>query len=187
MHLTNEPEAIVLEALEHINTGKILDLGSGEGRHALLLAEKGFDVHAVDISEDSIKKLRKEAESRGLSIKAEVADLTKIKLDDFYDMVICSYINHHLSTNESMYMIDEIKTHTNKDGLNVIAAITKNNDFSGEEMLTDRYFPETQELNNLYKDWKVIEYREEEPKTKIKKGKTEDTYDLAAFIIAQKQ
>lgn len=182
----HEPESIVVEALKHINTGKILDIGSGEGRHALFLAEKGFDVHAIDISEESIKKLREQAEKRGLEIKAEVADLTRIQLDNFYDMIICSYVNHHLSTNEALFMVDEIKIHTNHGGLNIIAAFTKNSDLFGEDITTDRYFPETQELGTLYNDWEILEHREEESKAKVIHDDGSSMYNLASFLIAKK-
>jgi SAM-dependent methyltransferase len=36
-------------------TGKILDVGCGAGSHALYLQEKGFDVTAIDISENAVK------------------------------------------------------------------------------------------------------------------------------------
>ena len=39
----------------HIEYGKILDLACGKGRHAYHLAEKGFDVVGIDLSEHSIK------------------------------------------------------------------------------------------------------------------------------------
>ena len=182
-----EPSSIVVEALKHINTGKILDLGAGEGRHALFLAEKGFDVHAIDISEVGIAKLRAQAEKKGLKIKTEVADLTQIHLEDFYDMIICSYINHHFSKNESLFMFDEIKQHTNHGGLNVIATFTKEGDFFNENPTTDRYFPETQEVSGLYKDWKILEYREEESGEKHTYPNGRPILSLAAFLIAQKQ
>jgi SAM-dependent methyltransferase len=40
--------------------GKVLDVGCGAGSHALYLQEKGFDVTAIDISENAVKacKLR---------------------------------------------------------------------------------------------------------------------------------
>lgn len=183
-----EPDSIVVEALKHINTGKILDLGAGEGRHALFLAEKGFDVHAVDISEVGIKKLREQAEKRGLDIKAEIADLAEFRIDDFYDMIICSYVNHHLSVQEALFMIDDIKLHTNHGGLNVIATFTKDGDFFEENQLTDRYFPETQELSSLYKDenWQIIEYREEKTVAKQKHPDGRSMLNFAALLIAKK-
>ena len=42
--------------------GKVLDVGCGAGSHALYLQEKGFDVTAIDISENAIKA----CELRGL-------------------------------------------------------------------------------------------------------------------------
>lgn len=39
----------------------MLDVACGKGRHSLQLAEKGFDVTGIDLSEDSIKKALEEA------------------------------------------------------------------------------------------------------------------------------
>jgi tellurite methyltransferase len=36
----------------------VLDMGCGEGRNALYLAERGFNVTAIDISAAGIKKLK---------------------------------------------------------------------------------------------------------------------------------
>ncbi len=44
-------------ALTHCQ-GKILDVGAGAGAHALYLSEKGFDIHAIDISELAIEHLK---------------------------------------------------------------------------------------------------------------------------------
>jgi tellurite methyltransferase len=54
---------------------KVLDLACGRGRHALLLASAGFDVHAIDRNPDAIAFLRATAERLHLSITARVVDL----------------------------------------------------------------------------------------------------------------
>ena len=53
-----EPTQIVKSLLKYKKLGKVLDLGAGEGRNSIFLAEKGFDVTAIDISEIGINKLK---------------------------------------------------------------------------------------------------------------------------------
>ncbi len=45
---TNPVHSEVLEAMQIVKPGKALDLGCGQGRNALFLAQQGFDVTAVD-------------------------------------------------------------------------------------------------------------------------------------------
>lgn len=54
---------------------KVLDVACGRGRHSLLLASAGFDVHAIDRNPDAIAFLRSTAERLRLSINAEAVDL----------------------------------------------------------------------------------------------------------------
>ena len=53
--------------------GKVLDVGCGAGSHALYLQEKGFDVTAIDISENAIKA----CELRGLK-NCKVSDVLNL-------------------------------------------------------------------------------------------------------------
>ncbi len=45
--------------LQAIPAAKILDVACGKGRHSIHLAQKGFDVTGIDLSEDSIKEALK--------------------------------------------------------------------------------------------------------------------------------
>ena len=56
--------------------GKVLDVGCGAGSHALYLQEKGFDVTAIDISENAIKA----CELRGLK-NCKVSDVLDLDTD----------------------------------------------------------------------------------------------------------
>ena len=55
--------------------GRVLDVACGRGRHALWLAARGFDVHAVDRSAESIAALRHEATRPGIRLAVELMDL----------------------------------------------------------------------------------------------------------------
>lgn len=54
---------------------RVLDLASGPGRHALLAAEHGADVVAVDSDAASLAVLEREAQRRRLSVKCLHMDL----------------------------------------------------------------------------------------------------------------
>lgn len=55
--------------------GKVLDVACGRGRHALLMAGAGFEVHAIDGNPAAIDFLKGAAERLQLSIDARVVDL----------------------------------------------------------------------------------------------------------------
>lgn len=71
-----------LAANAHLMSGRrVLCLAEGEGRNAVFLAQRGFDVHAVDLSAVGLTKARALAAERGTAITTEVADLGAIVLD----------------------------------------------------------------------------------------------------------
>jgi len=54
---------------------RVLDLACGPGRHALLAAERGADVVAVDSDASSLAVLQREAQRRRLNLKSLHMDL----------------------------------------------------------------------------------------------------------------
>jgi SAM-dependent methyltransferase len=55
--------------------GRALCLAEGEGRNAVYLAEQGYDVVAVDASQQGMAKAQRLAAERGVRIETQVADL----------------------------------------------------------------------------------------------------------------
>jgi SAM-dependent methyltransferase len=83
----NKPsDEFVPVALRWKEQGKqtVLDIGCGRGRHALFLAELGFDVTATDISPEGIEQLQKEAKKRKLDgkIKTFVGDMLELPFEN---------------------------------------------------------------------------------------------------------
>lgn len=54
---------------------RALDVACGSGRHALLLAAAGLEVHAIDRDAAAIEALRAAAGQLGLALRAEVRDI----------------------------------------------------------------------------------------------------------------
>ncbi len=72
-----EPARVVCENAHLLpSRGQALEVACGLGANALLLARRGLTVTAWDLSPVAIDRLRRRAESEGLSLRAEVRDVT---------------------------------------------------------------------------------------------------------------
>ena len=69
------PDPWLLKILPLLPRGRALDLASGRGRNALFLAEQGFTVLAVDVSEEALAQLGREAARRNLPVEVRRLDL----------------------------------------------------------------------------------------------------------------
>jgi len=69
-----EPNAFLVEHVSML-IGPVLSLAEGEGRNAVFLAMRGFNVHGVDGSDVGLAKAQSLARARGAQIQTEVADL----------------------------------------------------------------------------------------------------------------
>lgn len=64
-----------VEYLRIPSGGKVLCLAEGEGRNAVFLAQQGYKVTAIDLSEVGLNKALKLASENGVHISTQVADL----------------------------------------------------------------------------------------------------------------
>lgn len=70
-----------------INSGKVLDLGTGPGTQAIALAKKGFRVIGTDISEAAIIQADSKAKEEGLDITFRQDDIFNSYLNQEFDFV----------------------------------------------------------------------------------------------------
>jgi SAM-dependent methyltransferase len=83
------------EVVADVPAGRALDLGCGEGGDALWLAEHGWRVKAVDISETALTRAANEARARGLldRIEFEQHDLSDSFPDGTYDLISAQFLH----------------------------------------------------------------------------------------------
>jgi SAM-dependent methyltransferase len=87
------PNCFVAEELAALPPGRAIDLGTGEGRNAIWLAERGFTVTAVDFSRVGLARAAGLAAGRGVSVDWVHADLLGYQpTPDGYDLVLIAYI-----------------------------------------------------------------------------------------------
>lgn len=74
------PNDFLKEKFDRLTSGSVLCLAEGEGRNAVWLAQQGVKVTAVDSSEVGLKKARRLAQERGVSITTLHVDLKDFEI-----------------------------------------------------------------------------------------------------------
>jgi tellurite methyltransferase len=91
----SEPEPVVtalMPAMKQRGALRVLDVGTGIGRHALAYARFGFDVTATDASSTGLDRLVESAQAGDLQVDARLAPFTELPLED-------SSVDHVLAWN----------------------------------------------------------------------------------------
>ena len=73
---TAEPNRFLVAEVAGLEPGRALDVGTGEGRNAVWLAEQGWRVTGVDFSAVGLEKARHLATARGVEVEWVLADLS---------------------------------------------------------------------------------------------------------------
>lgn len=98
------------------NSKSILELGSGTGKHAYLLAEAGYQILGIERSVDMVEIANQKKNEK---VKFQIADITNFKTDQTFDVATSLFhVISYLTTNESLIAtFNNVKTHLNKNGL----------------------------------------------------------------------
>ena len=89
------PSAFLEAWIDRIPVGRAIDIACGAGRNALYLANRGFEVDAVDISGEALDRARGTARQMGLAVDWLEHDLEeRLELASSYQLiVIVRYVN----------------------------------------------------------------------------------------------
>lgn len=91
---TAEPNQFLVAEVVSLVPGRALDVGSGEGRNAVWLAEQGWQVTAVDFSDVGIAKGKEMASHRSVEVSWVNEDLNLYEPPEAgFDLVIVFYIH----------------------------------------------------------------------------------------------
>ncbi|MDZ7798232.1 MAG: methyltransferase domain-containing protein [Patescibacteria group bacterium] len=152
-----EPNKYVTQIHKIIKSGKVLDVGVGEGRNALFLAKQGFEISGIDVSKEAICKFLKFAKTENLNVSGIVSDIVNFDFKQNYEVIISIATLHLISKNKVVDIIKKIKEHTKPNGINLLTVFTKKD--IGFKEYPNLYFFDEDELKELYKDWQILEYK----------------------------
>jgi 2-polyprenyl-3-methyl-5-hydroxy-6-metoxy-1,4-benzoquinol methylase len=149
-----EPAQFLVENVELLPKGRVLDVAMGNGRNAIYLARLGFEVEGVDISQEFANTALELAGKAGVAIKAKVADLESDFLieKEAYEVIICfNYLQRTL--------LSQIKHGLRKGGMVVYQTFIVDQAKFGKPKNPDYLF-EHNELLNVFRDFRCLCYRE---------------------------
>jgi tellurite methyltransferase len=144
-----------------------LDLGCGQGRNGLWLAEQGFDVLALDSSAEGIRELQRNAERRGVSLRAHACDARVADLGErSFGLIVVQSTLNHIPAGDLSGLCTRISNVLAEDGvLYAVVFTTDDPGYRGQSDASDcagfveQYFG-LGELASLFRDLDVLEYRE---------------------------
>jgi len=148
------PSQLLIDNINLLPKGLVLDVAMGTGRNAVYLAKKSFEVEGVDISAEAVQSALDLAREAGVTIHARVADLegnyhiTK----NAYDVIICfNYLQRSLIIN--------IKDGLRLGGIVIYETFTVDQAQFGKPT-NPNYLLKKNELRELFDDFLCLYYRE---------------------------
>jgi len=173
-----EPDGELKTFLPLIPQGKALDLGIGEGRNGLYLAQDGFEVEGLDISAEAVKKCNALASEHGLPVRARVADLKEFHIaEGVYSCIVCSYVLPFFKRSEASMIIERIKAGLTEGGVAFVVGFTvedpfyrrclelglqevEKNTFFSPRLQMHRLFFDRGELREFFSNHEILSYVE---------------------------
>ena len=140
---------------------KVLDIGCGEGKDAVYMAQQGCKVSAFDITQSGIRKTKLLAEKRGVSVDAFVADINDFEIDDKFDIIYSTGTIQYLFDDCIEPFFEKIKSMVNVGGLIFLNVFVDKPflelppDWDKEEKMW-----KTGQLFTHFADWEICEMKE---------------------------
>lgn len=153
-----EPNKRLIMQSSYLNGGTALDLACGLGGNSQFLAERGYHIHAIDISDVALSFLKEDAAEKQLSIQTHLCDLsewhTPHSMPKSFDMVVMTYYLDRTIFSQVQSLVQEngyffMETY-------FLSPLEVNNKVS------DKYKLQPQELLTRFKEWKILFFEENE-------------------------
>jgi SAM-dependent methyltransferase len=147
-----EPNAFLMEMVKGRKPGKALDVGMGQGRNAIWLAQQGWDTTGFDPAERAVAQARETAKKLGLTITTEVNESEAFAFGEArWDLIVLSYVSFREQA-------EKVSRALRPGGLLVIEAFhrdaTRGNSIGGGVVF------DTGEVPGLFRDLRVVRYQE---------------------------
>lgn len=140
---------------------RVLDIGCGEGKDAVYMAQQGYDVSAFDLAENGMAKARRLAAERGVALRAWVDDINRFRPEGRFDIVYSSGTLQFLTEANKRPFFAKIGALTNPHGIVCFNVFVEKPFLAPPPDLDAGETPwRTGELMTYFADWKVLSVEE---------------------------
>ena len=149
------PSSFLIDNFELLPRGLALDVAMGEGRNAIYLATRGFDVDGVDADPVKVCRARTASRKLGAPIRAivgNVEDGTYMLPIETYDLIIVFNFLHRP-------LFEDIMDGVVPGGVVVYQTYTVDQARYGKPTNPD-YLLQPDELKKRFEDWEILRHRE---------------------------
>lgn len=133
----NKPDENLVTYFENnkMITGKVLEMGCGPGRNAIYFAEKGCDVDAIDLSEQSLQWATERAKEREVNINFIHNNIFDVQIEEeTYDIVYDSGCFHHIAPHRRTNYLELIKKALKPGGYFAITCFVQGGELGGSDI-----------------------------------------------------
>ena len=174
-HAGDEPHPLITKFAAQLSPGRALDVASGPGRHAIRLAQHGWDVTAVDSSRVAIKMLDERCRAEGLQVRTVIADIERHEFtieSESYDLiVVCNYLQRDL--------FPSLKSGLRPGGV-IIAVIAMVDNDPNVKPMNPAFLLSAGELRAFFEGWELLHDFEGKPSSDSRRR-------AMAEIVARRQ
>ena len=154
-----QPSALAREAAElTAERGRVLDLGCGEGRDSVYLAECGHDVVGVDLSLDGLRKAQGLAGDRGVRVPWVCAAMPDLPVRGPFDLVYSCGSMHYVARADRPALFDRLCGLTRRGGHHAHVVFTERSVYREKGEVVHYFAPN--ELGDAYRDWIILRHAE---------------------------
>lgn len=149
----------IMESLKEFDNPSILDIGAGTGRYSVALAEKGYDVTAVELVKYNLGILKK----KNSSVKAFQGNALNLKRfeDESFDLTLLFGPMYHLfGFDDKLKALNEAKRVTKKGGI-ILVAYCMNEYSIITYCFKENHMKECLEQGKISKDFKTLSKKED--------------------------
>jgi SAM-dependent methyltransferase len=151
------PGRLVASIGRHLESGRVLDAGCGDGKNAVYLESRGFDVEGFDISVVAISELQRRYTLLGRNPgRFRVADAGLADLPAQIDCLVSYGLYHCLPTANRLQIHGRLQACVKQGGIMIFTALTDSIPMPESHRTTEIALAKTEEIDSLLEGWHCL-------------------------------